>query len=384
MLIKNGKVFTMVEEKPLEGYDLRVKGKKIAEIGKDLKPEKNEEVIDAKGAWVLPGFIDGHTHLGIHETALGFEGDDTNEKSDPCTPQLRAIDGCNPADPAFEEARKAGITMVMVGPGSANVVGGTFMIIRTWGNDIDEMVIDPYSAMKCAFGENPKRVYGQAGKLPITRMGTASILRKALTEARNYQAKKAKAAEKGEPFDLNLQYENLLPVLERKVPLKAHAHRADDILTAMRIAKEFNVKMTLDHCTEGDQIVDEIKAAKMEAYVGPTFVNPSKPEVRNKSFDTLVKLNAAGVKIAVTTDHPVIALELLPTCAGYAHKAGMPLIEALRAITRYPAEIMGQGKSYGTLEKGKVANVTIYDDNPLSNLSRCLYTIGEGEVLYKA
>jgi imidazolonepropionase-like amidohydrolase len=384
MLIKNGKIFTMLEDTPLERADLRIKGKKIAEIGKDLKPEKDEEVINAQGHWVLPGFIDGHTHLGIHESGLGFEGNDTNERSDPFTPQLRAIDGCNPNDVDFRDAVQAGVTMAMVGPGSGNTVGGGFMTIRTWGQDIDEMVIDPYSAMKCAFGENVRRLYGTQGKLPVTRMGTASILRKALTDARNYQARKAAAAEKGEVFDINLQYEPLLPVLERKIPLKAHAHRADDILTAMRIAREFNVRMTLDHCTEGDLILEEIKAAKLEAFVGPTLLTATKVETRNKSFDTLVKLNAAGIKVAVTTDHPVIPLSLLPICAGYAYKAGMPLIEALRAITRYPAEIIGQGDQYGSLAKGMFANITIYDDNPLSNLSHCLMTIGEGEVIYKA
>ncbi len=259
----------MLEDTPLERADLRTKGKKIAEIGKDLKPEKDEGVINAQGHWVLPGFIDGHTHLGIHESGLGFEGNDTNERSDPFTPQLRAIDGCNPNDLDFQDAVQAGVTMAMVGPGRRQHSWGWLYDHPHLGKDIDEMVIDPYSAMKCAFGENVRRLYGTQGKLPVTRMGTASILRKALTDARNYQARKAAAAEKGEVFDINLQYEPLLPVLERKIPLKAHAHRADDILTAMRIAREFNVRMTLDHCTEGDLILEEIKAAKLEAFVGP-------------------------------------------------------------------------------------------------------------------
>ena len=251
LIIKNGKIHTMNKEcEVLEGFSILIEDGKIKEINKEINKEC--EVIDAKGKFIYPGFIDAHSHIGLHESAIGKEGADINEATDPITPQLRAIDGIYPQDETLKEAYKKGVTSAVICPGSANIIGGLCSAIKLYGNRIDNMIIKENVAMKCAFGENVRRLYGTQGKLPVTRMGTASILRKALTDARNYQAHKAAAAEKGEVFDINLQYEPLLPVLERKIPLKAHAHRADDILTAMRIAREFNVRMTLDHCTEGD------------------------------------------------------------------------------------------------------------------------------------
>lgn len=382
MLIKNGTLYTMTEDKPVK-LDIQIKNGKISKIAKNIKALKNEEVIDANGLWVLPGFIDGHTHLGMDENAIGFEGDDVNEMIDPMTSFVRAIDGCNPRDLYFKKALEAGVTMVMAGPGSANVVGGEFTTFKTYGENIDDMVIEKATAMKCAFGENPKRVYGKQGKLPRTRMGTAYVLRKALQDTKNYIIKKNKAKKNNEEFEIDLKFEALVPVIERKIPLKAHAHRADDILTAMRIAKEFNVLMTLDHCTEGHLIVDKIKENKYEAFVGPTMGMPSKVELKEKGFHTVVELNKKGVKTAIITDHPVTSIEYLPLCAGYAYKAGMPLMDALKAITINPAQMIGVGKIAGSLEEGKLANITIYNDNPLSNLSQCMYTIAEGEIVYR-
>lgn len=381
MIIKNGTLYTMAEE-PFVG-DIQIVDGKIKKVAKEIKPTKNEEVIDATNCWVLPGFIDGHTHLGMHEAGIGYEGNDVNEMVDPVTPQVRAIDGCNPMDVGFEKARSAGITMVMSGPGSANVVGGEFTGFTTYGKYIDDMIIEESKAMKCAFGENPKRVYGHQNKAPRTRMGTAAIMRKTLTDTINYMNKKKKAQDKGESFDVDIKLEAMIPVIEKKIPLKAHAHRADDILTSIRIAKEFDVKITLDHCTEGDLIVDKIVEGGYDAFVGPTFLPASKFELKNKGFHTAVELNKRGVKTAIITDHPVISIELLPVCAGYCYKEGMPLLEALKSITLYPAQMMGIGEKVGSLEKGKLANITIYNDNPLSNLSRCLYTIAEGNVVYK-
>ena len=382
MIIKNGMLYTMKDDEPIKA-DIRIKEGKIKKIAENIEAKDNEEIIDVNGCWVLPGFIDAHTHLGMHEAALGFEGNDVNEASDPVTPHVKAIDGCNPLDEGFEKARAAGITMVMSGPGSANVIGGEFSGFRTYGKYIDEMIIPEVSSMKCAFGENPKRVYGNQGKSPKTRMGTAAIMRKTLTEAINYMNRKKKAESKEENFDTDIKMEALIPVLKKEIPLKAHAHRADDILTAMRIGKEFDLWVTLDHCTEGHLIIDKIAEGKFDTLIGPTFLPPSKVELKNKGFITAVELNKAGVKTAIITDHPVISIELLPICAGYAYKEGMPLMEALKSITRYPAEIMGIGKKVGTLEEGKMANITIYNDNPLSNLSRCLYTIAEGDIVYK-
>ena len=382
MLIKNGNLYTMKDNEATIS-DIRIENGMIVEIEKEILAKDKEEVIDANGCWVLPGFIDAHTHLGMHEAALGFEGNDVNEAVDPITPQVRAIDGCNPMDIGFEKALAAGITMVMSGPGSANVIGGEFSGFRTYGKYIDDMIIPEANSMKCAFGENPKRVYGNQGKSPKTRMGTAAVLRKTLTEAKNYMNKKKKTIDKGEEPEIDIKMEALIPVLEKKIPLKAHAHRADDIITAIRIGKEFDVLVTLDHCTEGHLIVDKIVESKCDALVGPTFLPASKVELKNKGFKTVVELNKNGVKTAIITDHPVISIELLPVCAGYAYKEGMPLMEALRSITKYPAEIMGISDKVGTIEKNKLANLTIYNDNPLSNLSRCLYTIAEGEVVYK-
>lgn len=384
MLITNGKIYTMLDEEPLEGCSLRVEKGRIKEIGPQLKARKGEEVIDARGGWVLPGFIDAHTHLGMMETAMGWEGLDLNEMSDPVVPDMRGIDGCNPMDSSFEEARAAGVTTVMTGPGSAGPLGGTWALIRTWGSVIDDMVLDPYVAMKTAFGENPKRAFGQrAGKEPMTRMATAALLRKGLTETRNYMARKAKAAEKGEAFELNLKWEQLIPLMEKKVFLKAHAHRADDILTSIRIAKEFDLRMTMDHCTEGHLVVDRLKKEPYAALVGPTLMPASKVELKNKTFDTVVSLVHAGVKTAIVTDHPFVGIGLLGVSAGYAWKAGLSLMEALRCITLFPAQILGIEAGYGSLEPGKLANITIFDDNPLINISRCLYTFGEGQLIYR-
>ncbi len=384
MLITNGKLYTMRLEEALQGYDLRIEGKRIQEIAQGLKPKKGEAVIDAKGGWVLPGFIDAHTHLGMMEAGYGWEGHDLNENSDPLVPEMRGIDGCNPLEASFSEARSSGVTTVMTGPGSADPLGGTWALIRTWGTVIDKMVLNPYVAMKSAFGENPKRAFGQRGnQAPVTRMATAALLRKGLIETKNYMARKAKAAEKGEPFDINLKWEQMIPVLERKAFLKAHAHRADDILTSIRIAKEFNLKMTLDHCTEGHLIADRLKQESYGALVGPTLMPASKVELQNKGFHTVVSLVKAGVKTAIVTDHPFVGIGLLTISAGYAWKAGLSLMEALRCITLSPAEILEIDADYGSLEPGKLANITIFDDNPLFNMSHCLFTIGEGEVIWK-
>ncbi|GKU28508.1 amidohydrolase [Clostridium folliculivorans] len=380
MLIKNGKIFTMAGQ-ALECGSILIKEGKIVEVGENIVALE-EEVIDAKGGYVIPGMIDAHTHIGGEEENMGFEGHDINEMTDPVTPHLRALDGVNPVDGAFRKAVKAGVTSVLTGPGSANVIGGQFLAMKTHGNCIDEMILKEPVAMKIAFGENPKRVYNSKGKAPMTRMATAALLRQTLTETKNYIGKKKKADEKGDFFEINLKYEALVPVIEGKIPLKAHAHRADDILTALRIAKEFNVPITLDHCTEGHLIVDQIKNSGVSALVGPTMTFSTKIELTNKSFKTPVELTKAGVKVAIITDHPVIQIEHLPLCAAYTMKAGLTFEEALSTITINAAEIAGIADRVGSLEPGKDADIVILDGSPFEVATTTLYTIVDGKVVF--
>lgn len=381
ILIKNGKIFTMAGKNYDNGYVL-IKDGKISAVGENVEVPEGAEVIDVEGAWVMPGMIDAHSHLGMQEENMGFEGNDVNEMTDPITPHLRAIDAVNPMDEAFDRVVKGGVTCVMTGPGSANVIGGQFAVIKTKGRSIDEMTMLEPAAMKIAFGENPKRVYNSKSKMPMTRMGTAALLRQTLTEAINYKNKKEKAIEKGENFEINIKMEALQPVIDRKIPLKAHAHRADDILTAIRIAKEFNVLLTLEHCTEGHLIADYIKDAGVPAVVGPTMSFNTKIELKNKSFITPGELSRKGVKVAIMTDHPVIQEHYLPICAGLAVKEGLEMEEGLKAITINAAEIAGVADRIGSLEPGKDADIAIFDGNPMEVFTKTLYTIIDGKIVY--
>lgn len=382
MLIKNGKIYTMAG-KVYEKGDILIEDGKIKEIGEEIKGNY-EKVIDAKGATIIPGMIDAHCHLGLFEGGKGFEGSDGNEMTDPITPHVRAIDGIYPMDEYFEKAVEAGVTTVMTGPGSANVIGGQFLAMKTYGRSVDDMALLEVGAMKIAFGENPKRVYNSKGKMPMTRMATAALLRQTLIEAKNYKAKKEAAEKKEEAFDINIKMESLLPVLDKKIPLKAHCHRADDILTAIRIAKEFDLKLTLDHCTEGHLIPEYVKESNAPAIVGPTMSFNSKIELNNKSFETPAVLMREGVKVAIMTDHPVIEIQYLPICAGLAAKNGnLTFEEALSTITINAAEILGLSHRVGSLEVGKDADIVIIDGNPFDLYRNTLYTIINGEVVYK-
>ncbi|WP_392486176.1 amidohydrolase [Haloimpatiens sp. FM7315] len=379
LLIKNAKVYTMAE-KVLENGQILIKGNKILKVGKNIEVDKNCKVIDAKGFYVTPGFIDAHCHLGMFEQDMGFEGSDGNEITDPVTPELRAIDAINPMDSAFKEAYENGVTCVCTGPGSANVIGGSFAIIKTKGIRIDNMIVKENAAMKCAFGENPKRCYNAKKQSPSTRMATAAILREALMKGRDYLEKK----ENGEgKQNFNMKMEALIPVLKRQIPLKAHAHRADDIFTAIRIAKEFNLKLTLDHCTEGHLIKDELVKENYPAIVGPTFGFRTKIEVRNKTFDTLKVLKKAGVKFAIMTDHPVIPISHLSLCASLAVKAGLDEETALKAITINAAEILGIQDRVGSIEEGKDADIAIFDKHPFDVQANTQYVIINGEIVFK-
>lgn len=383
LFIKNGNIYTMAGD-VIENGSILIDEGKIVEVGKDLVAPLDAEVIDAGGRMVLPGFIDGHSHLGMWEEGMGFEGSDGNEMIDPVTPHLRAIDAINPMDEGFEDAYKAGITSVVTGPGSANVIGGFATAIKTYGKRIDDMIIKDPIAMKIAFGENPKRVYNSQNKSPITRMATAAILRESLFKAKSYLEKKEKA--NGDPSkmpEFDLKMESLAMVLRKEIPLKAHAHRADDIFTALRIAKEFDVDITLEHCTEGHLIADYLAEEGKGALVGPTLSNRSKIELRNLSFETPGILSKKGVKVGIITDAPVIPQQYLPICAGLAVKSGMDEMEALKAITIYPAEIVGISDRVGSIEVGKDADIVIFDGNPIKDLGcETFATIINGEVVY--
>jgi len=388
MLIVNGRILTMADKNYETGF-VWIKEKKIVSLGdmKDLpkealeKNENDERILDVKGAWVMPGLIDAHCHVGISEEKVGMIGDDCNEMTTPITPQLRAIDGINPMDAAFHDAIMAGITSLMIGPGSSNVVGGQWVFMKTQGRCIDHMVLKAPAAMKVAFGENPKMNYGTKDKMPGSRMATAAMLRGELFKARQYQEKKeaGNMDSTAEEFEM----ECWLPVLRGEIPLKAHAHRADDILTAIRIAKEFNVKMTLDHCTEGHLIAEEIAESGFPAIVGPDLSSRSKIEVQNMSFKTAGVLERAGVKTAIMTDHPVSLIRYLPLCAGLCVKQGLSMEGGLRALTIHAAEICGVADRVGSLEIGKDADIAVFLGNPMEVFSQTLYTIINGEIVFE-
>lgn len=374
LLIKNGTILTMTGENIKNG-ELLIKDNKILKVGKNLNIDGDCEVIDVKGAYVTPGFIDAHTHIGMFEESVGWAGEDGNEVTDPVTPQLRAIDAINPMDTAFKEAYEHGITCVCTGPGSANVIGGTFAVIKTKGKRIDNMIVKKNAAMKCAFGENPKRCYGKDKKSPATRMATAAILRETLMKAREYLNKK----QNGDNPNFDIKMESLIPVLKREIPLKVHAHRADDIFTAIRIGKEFNLKLTLDHCTEGHLIADELKKEGYPAIIGPTLTYKSKIEVKNKTFKTYKALSDAGLKIAIMTDCPVIPEHYLPLCAALAVKDGLDEETALKSITINAAEILGIQDRVGSIEEGKDADIVVFDRHPLDIMAKTQHVFIDGK-----
>ena len=394
LFIANGTLYPMADGMPekIEGGSIAVENGKILrvgwgfsyqelcrELGRSAAEQEKDLCIDASGKWVMPGIIEAHCHIGITEEKKGMEGDDCNETVDPITPQLRAIDAINSMDAAFDDAVRAGITSAMIGPGSSNVVGGQFAFVKMKGRRIDDLIVLAPAAMKVAFGENPKVNYSGQGKSPSTRMAIASMLREELTKAVNYKRKKEK---KEKDFEPDFHYEAWLPVLEKKIPLKAHAHRVDDIFTAIRIAKEFDLLMTLDHCSEGHLIAEEVKASGFPAIVGPDLASRSKIEVQNMAFKTAGVLNAHGVRIAITTDHPVSIIASLPLCAGLAVKAGLPMMEGLRAITINAARICRTDERVGSLEVGKDADIAVFDGNPMEVFTKTLMTVIDGKIVY--
>ena len=382
LLIQNGYIKTMAGPDLENGCVLIGDDGKILSVAPQIDAPEGAQVLDAGGRLVTPGCVDAHCHIGLDNEGMGWEGHDYNEIVEPITPQLRAIDSINPMDEAFGLAIEGGVTTACTGPGSANVVGGTFAAIKLVGKRVDKMIVKEPLAMKCAFGENPKRCYGQgAKKSPMTRMGTAALLRELLFKTKRYLEDKESGKNPG--FDMKL--EAMIPVIKGEIPLKAHAHRADDILTSVRIAKEFGVKLTLDHCTDGALIADELAEEGLCAFVGPSLGSKTKIELQNKSFTTPAVLHKAGVNVSIITDAPVIPLQYLPMCAGMAVNAGLDMEEAWRAITINPAKATGIGERVGSLEPGKDGDVVIWTANPLTTIGGAAYiTVVDGKIVYKA
>lgn len=390
LFIINGYIKTMADKNIKSGV-IVIKEGKIDAVGACIQlPEtynmmtaqnfmhaditKEHWVIDAKHALVMPGLIEAHCHMGITEEKKAAEGDDCNENVNPLTPELRAIDAINCMDAAFDDAIRAGITSAMIGPGSANVIGGQFAFVKTKGRKIDDLIVRAPAAMKIAFGENPKVNYGGSGTSPATRMAIAGMLRKELFLARQYL--------ESENEKTNFYYESFRDVFEKKIPLKAHVHRVDDIFTAIRIAKEFDVLLTLDHCSEGHLIAKEIKEAGFPAIVGPHLASRNKIEVQNAAFKTAGILVDAGVLVAITTDHPVSLIQSLPLCVGLAVKSGLDMEKGFSAMTNTAAAICGVSSRVGTLEKGKDADIAIFTGNPMETFTNTLCTIINGVVVY--
>ncbi|CCX49554.1 amidohydrolase [Clostridium sp. CAG:226] len=385
LVLKNGNVMTMAG--PAFVGDVAIENGKIVAVGQSLS-YSDAEVRDVTGMTVMPGIVDPHCHIGMWEDAMGFEGADGNECTNPITPELRAIDAINPYDRCFEEAAAGGVTTCVTGPGSANVIGGQFVAIKTYGDSVDDMVLRFPVAVKAAFGENPKRVYNGKNQTPSTRMATAALMRKALIEAQEYNEKleKGKADPEKMP-ERNLGKEILARVIRRELPMKIHAHRADDILTAIRICREFKLRYTLDHCTEGYLITDKLKEALGEdcegIIVGPLLTDRSKIELKNLSFKAPKVLEKAGIEYAMMTDHPVTPEQYLPICTAIAVREGASEEGALKAITINAAKITGIADRVGSIEVGKDADIAVFSGHPFDFRSRCVLTLVNGKVAHE-
>ncbi|WP_300408715.1 amidohydrolase [Lagierella sp.] len=384
ILIKNVRIHSMSDDKK-DGFDgsIILNDSKIHEIiSGEYKDDFDGEVIDGEGFSLYPGFIDAHSHLGLDGSGIGYEGQDYNELNKYLTPELRGLDGLNPMDPSFRKALEGGVTCVGTGPGSANIIGGTFVAVKTYGKRIDKMVLKDPVAMKCAFGENPKRVYREKGI--STRMSTAANFRDMLNKTVEYMEKLELAKDdssKKPKYDSKC--EALIPVIKKEIPLKAHAHQANDIFTALRIAKEFDLNITLEHVTEGHLIAEELASENVPLAVGPSLSHPVKFEMQHVSFETPGVLSKAGCDISIITDAPVIPQEYLPLCAGLAVKSGMDEYEALKAITINPAKHLGISDRVGSIETGKDADLVLTNGNPLALETEIKYVFIDGKMVYK-
>ena len=390
ILIYNAKIYTM-NDIIYELGCILIKNGKILEIADkrenlhtSLKELKKE--IDAKGNYVFPGFVDPHSHIGMWGDSIGFEGADGNEETDPVTPHLKAIDSINIFDRGFREAIEAGVTTVVTGPGSSNVLGGQFVAMKTYGKRIEDMIIKEPVAVKIAFGENPKTVYNEKRQMPMTRMATVALLREALRKAQDYKEMLEaylKNKEENEKPEYDAKSEALLKVLNKEIPFKAHAHRADDILTAIRIAKEFDVKITLEHCTDGALIKDILKEEKIPVIIGPILTDRSKPELINQHPKIGGILSKNDILVAIMTDYPVVPISYLTLQAAIIAKEGMDEMETLKAITINAAKVCGIDDKVGSLEVGKDADLVMLNGHPFEIKTNVLLTMINGEVVYE-
>jgi len=383
--ITGGRVVPVTAD-PVENGTVLIEDGKITAVGAGLAVPDGAHVIDAAGQWVLPGFIEVHGHVGVHEEAQGWAGSDTNEMTEPVTAQVRALDAINPADLGFRDAISGGVLAVNVNPGSGNPIGGQTVALRCWGRTVDEMLLREPSGLKSALGENPKRVYGEQGKMPSTRLGTAAVIRGAFVAAANYLAKLDAEAAKPEadrkPVDRDLKLEALGRVLRREIPWRQHCHRADDIATALRIAEEFGYDLVIDHGTEAHLVADLLAARNIPVIIGPLFTSRSKVELLNRSLANPGRLARAGVTIAITTDHPVVPIHFLVHQATLAVKEGLDRDTALAALTINPARIAGVDGRLGSIEPGKDADLVLWSGDPLDVFSRAQRALIGGREIY--
>jgi imidazolonepropionase-like amidohydrolase len=383
LAITNARVYTITKG-IIENGTVLVNEGKIAGVGSPIDIPADYQLIDAKGQVLTPGLIDVHTHLGVYEEIIGKAGADGNELTDPVTSQVRALDAINPADRGFRDAYQGGITCAQVMPGSGNVIGGEMVTVKTFGRIVDEMIVTKNSGMKIAFGENPKRVYGDKGKMPASRMGTAAVLRETLIKAQNYMRKIEQAGgDESKLPDRDLKLEIVVKALKREIQVRAHAHRADDIVTALRIADEFNLDITIEHCTEGHKIADYIADKKVRVSVGPTLSNRSKIELAEKGFHTIVELTKAGVPVSITTDHPVVPIETLTIAAAVAVREGVEEHVALEGITITAAKHLGIEDRVGSIEVGKDADLVLWSGHPFDYLSQVQFTLIDGKMVFE-
>ncbi len=382
--IINANIYTMAGDIIEDG--VVVFDEKIQYVGKDSGEILADEVIDACGKFLLPGLIDAHCHLGMFEDSLGFEGDDGNEDSDPITPHLRAIDAINPFDRGFSDAKKAGVTTVVTGPGSANPISGQFAAVKTEGVCIDDMVIKAPVAMKMALGENPKSVYHQKSQTPVTRMGTIALIRETLYKAKEYLKdleKYENDPDENDKPEYDIKSEALIPVLKREIPVKIHAHRGDDICSAIRLMKEFDIDVTIEHCTDGEAVKEVLVRENVPLMLGPTLSDRSKPELKNLSFSTYKSLSDMGLSVAIITDHPEITIENLSLCVALAVQNGMNPLKALEGVTIAAAKNCRIENRVGSIEVGKDADMVLFDKLPFEFGAKAHMTIIDGEVAYK-
>ncbi|WP_409184796.1 amidohydrolase [Amycolatopsis sp. VS8301801F10] len=369
---------------PIEGGTVLIEDGRISRVGTeaDVEVPEDAELVDASGSWVLPGFIDAHAHLGVHEDGEGWAGNDTNEMTDPNGARFRAVDGIDPYEPGFDDALAGGVTSVVIKPGSGNPIGGQTIGVKTWGRSILDMTFAEQVSVKSALGENPKRVYGEKKVTPSTRLGVAAILREAFTKARNYQAKREHARSEGKPFETDLTNETLAKVLDGELYWDQHVHRADDMVTAIRLADEFGYKLVINHGTEGHLIADLLAERDIPVILGPLFTTKSKVELRNRTLRSAGILARAGVKIAITTDHPVIPINFLVYQAALAVKDGLDPETALKALTLHPAQMLGLDDRIGTLTPGLDADVVLWSGDPLDVMNRAMRVFVRGQEVY--